>query len=334
MQRKIEPSNATPQEYLQHLRSIWTTHPHPDHVEGVDSVILDMEKKFPDLFKKALPVSKVDTMQKTLDDLYMDLSKPLEKRSAKLPLEGIAVGELQNLDVNSCCVRVPAGGYVILVNTGIMILLYQLTKIFTSRIVIEADGQTQIIVSDTAQLLEIAKYTVQTIATYLGHNVRPIRFPITRMQKAQVSFVAGILHFAELFVLAHEFGHIIEDHFSVENLMRIRTKEEDINLFRSNWNQEYEADTCGLELVLGTVGENDKKNERSLVRASSYMGPDLVFTFFDMIEKIGDIKPGTHPPAKSRRENLRKRMPPNEPGMLLGKRFEGLADLVWKALSE
>jgi hypothetical protein len=211
-------------------------------------------------------------------------------------------------------------------------LLYQLTKIFASRIVVEVDGETKIIVSDTAELLEIAKYTVQTIATFLRYNV-PVAplIPITHIHAAQVSFVAGILHFAELFVLAHEFGHITEGHFSTTKVMNTRTKEEDISLLSSSWNQEYEADRCGLELVLDTV---DEKNERSLVRASSYMGPDLLFTFLDMIEKIGNVKLTTHPPAKLRRENLRSVMPPKEPGVLLGRRFEGLAELVWKALSE
>jgi hypothetical protein len=331
MKRKIDPMNATPQEYLQHLKAIWTTHPYPDHID--DSVINELKKKFPRLLEtsKKSPMETYN-LENTIDDLYMDLAKPLKNRHTKLPAEGVAVGELQTLKVNSCCVAVPAGGYVILVNTGLMILLYQLTKVFASRIRVKADRETDIIVRDSGELLKTAKFTFQTIASYLLTNpsIGP-RIPIVSMRKEQVSFVAGILHFAELFVLAHEFGHIIEGHFSTAKVMKIRTKEEDISLLKSNWNQEYEADLCGLQLVLETVTE---KSERSLVRASSYMGPDLFFTFLDLIEKIGNIKPTSHPPAKLRRENIRKAMPPMESGLILGIRFQGLSELVWKTMSE
>lgn len=322
--------NATPQEYLQHLKAIWTTHLHPDIFDG--SVINEIRKKFPSFSKIPRKEMETYTFETLIGDLYKDLAGPLLTRRAKLPAKGVAVGELQTLDANSCCVRVPAGGYVVLVNTGLMILIYQLTKIFASRVRVKADRETDIIIKNSRELIETVKYTFQTVATYLKYNapVAP-RLPITTLQEEQLSFVEGILHFAELFVLAHEFGHIIEGHFSTAKVMKIRTKEEDISLLKSNWNQEYEADLCGLQLVLETV---PKKSERSLIRASSYMGPDLLFTFLDLTEKIGNIKPASHPSAKLRRENLRKAMPPMEPGLLLGKRFQGLAELVWKALSE
>jgi hypothetical protein len=329
MERKIDLMNATPQEYLQHLRSIWTTLPRPDYSD--DSVIVEIKKRFPKFLEDS-KMAETYTLEKTIDDLYKNLAEPLMNRHTKLPTEGVAVGELETRDVNSCCVRVPAGEYVILVNVGLMIFLYQLTKIFCSRISVKPDRETDIIVRNSKELMETAKYTFQTVAAYLSYNVpAPPRIPIITMDEEQVSFVAGILHFAELFVLAHEFGHIIEDHFSTTKVIKVRIKEEDISIFRADWNQEYEADRCGLELMLETVKE---KSERSLVRASSYLGPDLFFTFLDLIEKIGNFKPTSHPPAKLRRENLRKAMPPTEAGLILAKRFQGLSELVWKTLTE
>ena len=330
MKREIDPNHATPEEYLQYLKSIWTTHQYPDHLD--DTVIIEIKKKFPDFLRARSETTETNTLETIIDDLCKDLSEPLMKRQTKLPLEGVAVGELQTLDANSCCVRAPAGGYVILVNTGLMILLYQLTKIFASRIRVKPDRETGIIVRDSKELMETSKYAFQAIATYLMYDA-PVgpRIPIITMDEEQVGFVGGILHFAELFVLSHEFGHIIEGHFSTAKTIRMRIKEEDVDLFRTDWNQEYEADLCGLELVLDTVKE---KSDRSLVRASSYMGPDLFFTFLDLIEKIGNIKPTSHPSAKLRRDNLRKAMPPMEAGVILGRRLQGLSELVWKTLSQ
>jgi hypothetical protein len=329
VKRKIDPNHATPDEYLEHLKSIWTTHPYPAHLD--DSVIIEIKKKFPDFLENS-KTTEIDTFETIIDDLRKDLSEPLIKRQTKLPLEGVAVGELQTLDANSCCVRVPAGGYVVLVNTGLMILLYQLTKIFVLRVRVKPDRETDIIVRNSEELMETAKYAFQAITTYLMHDAPGgPRIPVTTMDEEQVHFVAGILHFAELFVLAHEFGHVIEGHFSTAKIMKMRIREEDIGVFSADWNQEYEADRCGLELVLETVKE---KSQRSLTRASSYMGPDLFFTFLDLIEKIGNIKPTSHPPAKLRRENLRKVIPPTESGLILARRFQGLSELVWDTLSQ
>ena len=331
MKRKTDPTTATPQQYLQYLKSIWTTHPYPDALG--DAVAIELDKKWPG-FLKTLKESppEASTMRGVINGLLKDLAGPLGERNKAIPIEDVAVGELQTLDANACCVEVPAGGYVILINTGLMILVYKLIKSFASMIQFNrAYGRTSIGFFEGYHTLEeIAEYTHQTIGTYLLYNAPVGRMlPVASLSRDQMDVTAALLHFAELFVLAHEFGHIMEGHLSRAKKLKVMLKKEEISVFRPEWNQEHEADVYGLGLILEKV--QNRKNS-SLVRASACAGPDLLLTIFDLIEKIGKINPTSHPPANLRRLNLRKFALAEEKGLMLAKAFEKLSDEIWTTI--
>lgn len=273
------------------------------------------------------------TLQEIIDDICRDLIKSQKSKKCGQLLENVAVGELQTLDANSLCVKVPAGGYVVLLNTGLMILLHKSIKAFASRMTIQTQAKNGDHKPEKGPSLEeTARYMYEIIATYISYNapVGPM-LPIESLSESQILFSEGLLHFSEMFVLAHEFGHILENHLSQVNVSKMMMKDREIDFFRPDWNQEYDADLRGLKLILETAEDTGKN---SLYRALAYAGPDLSLTIFDLVDRISKTKFSSHPPARLRRKNLRKSVPTKDKGLTLARAFQKLADDMWRIISK
>lgn len=122
------------------------------------------------------------------------------------------------------------------------------------------------------------------------------------------SFTSLLRDSMELFILCHEYGHIISGHLDSDGKKSMIAGVEDEEVFLS-WSEEIEADVRGLELFLN-VRANDGYD-----LALSFMGADLFFGCIEAIEKsVAILKNGTdetslsatHPPVSFRREALRK----------------------------
>jgi hypothetical protein len=110
----------------------------------------------------------------------------------------------------------------------------------------------------------------------------------------------------ELFVIAHEFGHVIRNHSSAMlETMRL-LDEEDIETIRWNWQQEHSADGIGMTLAVGAF------RERYSDLALGFAGTDLFFSLQKLLDRAlsvlttGDedsvtLSP-THPSAAARRK--------------------------------
>jgi len=114
---------------------------------------------------------------------------------------------------------------------------------------------------------------------------------------------------AECFVVAHEYGHIIAENISPKKDISRKPSDEESRLYEivSNWNDEFEADQIALEIIL------QNKDEVGLGVFGNYLGVEFLFACLDIIERIDneDSKiefSETHPPAKSRINNLRNHL--------------------------
>ncbi len=99
-----------------------------------------------------------------------------------------------------------------------------------------------------------------------------------------------ILRATELFVMGHEYGHIVKGHLQPKLNSEIEIANISADEIERKWEQEYEADSLGLFFMIKILHEIVDK-ARSIKR------------FGNENRSNGSE---SHPPAKLRRENLRK----------------------------
>jgi hypothetical protein len=132
---------------------------------------------------------------------------------------------------------------------------------------------------------------------------------------------------AELFVLGHEYGHIIEGHLRVPRDVACVFPGVPTANLPNAWKEELEADAHGFELMLAAAGH------RGLTPELAYTGAEMFFTAIEILEcaliaiKFGaewpqrvqakydaikeslirrEVDLGTHPPPAMRRDYLRQ----------------------------
>ncbi len=108
---------------------------------------------------------------------------------------------------------------------------------------------------------------------------------------------------AELFVVAHEYSHIILDHLSQNEVFSKRFLYDDSMLYEiiRSWNEELSADELALKIVLA----HNQKEKTGLF--TGYFGIEFLFICFNIIEKACNIEfSETHPSSNMRINNLRK----------------------------
>jgi hypothetical protein len=114
---------------------------------------------------------------------------------------------------------------------------------------------------------------------------KPVNYPITEDQADQANDIASQ---AEVFIFAHELGHILT---SSESLAAERPGEE-----------EYEADRIALELVLGC------RHQPLFIPTVKkvYAGAVFAVRVWAGLERLGYQFTGTHPPPSKRLKALRE----------------------------
>lgn len=117
----------------------------------------------------------------------------------------------------------------------------------------------------------------------------------------------------ELFVLGHEYGHVLAGHLSqVSRTTPCRARLHDVDALEYSWKQEYEADAIGCRLAYSAM------RDLGYDSALSFWGADSFFSGMDVMDRAtslllhGDEERQTlssHPPSGHRRERLRAVLP-------------------------
>ncbi|SPM41938.1 Mycobacterium numidiamassiliense ORFan [Mycobacterium numidiamassiliense] len=221
------------------------------------------------------------------------------------------------------------GGFLVLVNSGMMVILQQVVAFLT-----RGDPDNP----DSEKTREAADGVAAVLASYveLGdpfYGPLPVNGGLDGLRDSLLSGAA------ERFVIAHEYAHILALHFSDSDHDRtdIETSAGVISVLKKSHEQEFEADDLGYKLILG-VEEYDRFDFTVIdaglksddwdawlegVRQKSVIAGPFIFLILDLLlENLqepafmldSDSKwSGSHPPSLARIGKLLEAFPDATP---------------------
>jgi hypothetical protein len=158
-----------------------------------------------------------------------------------------------------------------------------------------------------------------------------------------VNFRVNLINSLELFIVGHEYGHIISGHLENSTTEMLKVNNIDIEGIKLNWENEYEADAIGIKLMLEAtklIGQ----------LPFCYVGADLFFTFLDVHERAlalfstgeecKSIGSDSHPPTAMRREKIKKCIKSNihEKDIFIydvfSKFIDNIIEILWNDMKE
>lgn len=240
------------------------------------------------------------------DSLPTDQSRKLHNK--------VYAGLYPTGEFNAEAVLVPGnGGYLFLINFGLMMLINVTSKIIFSQAGgMDTKQKTQV----TKPLLtnkEAGEYLRDTIRQYLTLDEWRPTYKQNRIvlhTDALRIFKTMLTDNAEKFVLAHEFSHAILGHLDRKNLkfkkLALPNGKSSISVIEKNWNDEFEADALAGLLFFNNFPKNISNQFELLQVEMALAAPIMIFELQKAIEKVGNIRSTSHPPAEERIKNLGK----------------------------
>jgi hypothetical protein len=212
-----------------------------------------------------------------------------------------------------------AGGPVLtLFNVGLFGMLNGLSKLLSLAFPFKrtADGKTRFAVGNehfSAQLLStpgIKHRFVELFRAYIVDGDMSFA-PRYLLGKERLRLQQIILKSAELFVVGHEYGHVINGDLTRARSRAAALAGRKVSELHFGWRREYQADARGLEIMIQAM-----RNDRVFIPAS-VIGAGLFFAASHMMERIAEglrsgsfelEQPNTrssHPPPVARELHLR-----------------------------
>ena len=195
-------------------------------------------------------------------------------------------------------------GFLILLDIGLLDFLSQYTQLLFSlfaKISIER-------LDESAQM--IAELALCYLTDTPVSEIRD-RMPRTLGMSAQIQH--DHYHNCMKFIIAHEIGHALGNHFDDSELVPKYTPNGDIEILNMSWAHEYEADIIGLKILLAEslyaeVYQNKFGNSKEAIASI------MIFFSVDLIlRKLYSFVKGnredvvfndTHPPSEYRIKNI------------------------------
>jgi len=251
-------------------------------------------------------------LQNVIDMLVHSVEQPIEERGLHLADDAI-VRAFPTFSINAQTIRVD-GGFIILINDGAMMLLHQAAKIMGRSLAlsqVEAFSGKPPMSTEQA-ISALAEVVLAYIA--LGDTTYATRFPADASRRGMVA--SRITNDAELFLVAHEYGHLIGGHLDnpAGTTSLIMPTGSQLNLIRKSHEQEFAADEMAVELMTirlaGRLGD-DLETNRLLYRINA--GGPLFFLMLDDLitrarNEVDGLPPSplanNHPPSRERAAKL------------------------------
>lgn len=189
---------------------------------------------------------------------------------------------------------------------------------------------------------EILQRFQELIIAYLIKG-KVVRAPQYYLKAPYTMIAENLRDSMELFVMGHEYAHILLNHLKgKESFAQVLDFESAYNII-FKWEEEFEADSLGLLLMIGAMKNIGYDN------SLSYWGAECFCSGYEVIEKGKSIlrtgtdefywrkgkkdgPVGDHPPAETRRTKLREMMKIHfdEKPINLSKIVEEIIKILWE----
>lgn len=228
--------------------------------------------------------------------------------------EDVAVGTTQFGEINAMAIASPGleKNRIILFDSGLFIFINSLAKVVSSLFPkkISEQGYIEYNVSERdidSMIFNDTRYNelfVNLITTYLieGHSRFSEKFVINNFDDK----LTDILRYtSELFILAHEYGHILLNHLSISSCEKRKIAERlEVETWQIDWKQEFQADGFASIAVI-RINHVLKDLEAPI----AFAGVAFFFFAIDVLYKcIGIEFSETHPSPTLRLETLYNRL--------------------------
>ena len=190
--------------------------------------------------------------------------------------------------------------FQIYMSWGIMIFLIKMIKLFISRMSVTNGKRIvdEAIISDQ-EMIDAVKRLMLAFWGWEGTFWQARGIALIDLTKSQIELSAYLLHYAECFILAHEFGHLImgscpetvEKELYIASaatedrnrtfLESLRLTKEDRKRALEEWPKELAADLIGLQLCLE---QRDDNIGRIVIRSSA----EFLFISMLMLERFSE----------------------------------------------
>ena len=246
------------------------------------------------------------TPEQIFQGLVDRLSPSLSKQGLKPSdlRELIAIGTLQHDEPNARARLVPGGlGFVVLVHTGMWAFLSACSKVIALSTQPQGTSEPML---DSVVRDKLLRALVRLTAFAPGF--------LSRLETQHLSgyyqdaFAHHLAISTKQFVVAHELAHLICGHLSEQRDKLIRLASDSVTPLPTDWEQEHEADTIGMSLLINT---NKQQDRREILW--TYLGCDAFLGISHILERAFALSANSHPPAIVRRSRLREHLKANFP---------------------
>jgi hypothetical protein len=279
-----------------------------------------------------------------MENLSEDIGKSADEASLVIPTNPL-LGTLPTGQINAMTLRVPGSDdYLIVFEWQLFLFALLLSKAVARALPLrqtedegfsfsaQKDDIAQRIDSDKSVVYRFADVLLAYAATGEPSRARPY------LPEVHYGRLADVLRRSmELFVMGHEYAHIILGHLS--SAQSTETTLSEAEMLEYSWVQEYQADMMGSSLMIRAMLRG------GMDASMSYWGCDFFFSAIDVMDKAVSVlkgeeetavKLGSHPPTKERREMLRRVLPEiigekhANDALGLSRILEDVTDLLWQ----
>ena len=228
-----------------------------------------------------------------------DLRQALTEDETKL-----CAGALYLWDLNAEALRAANEGWLLVINQGLMLFVYNVARVVASQLEPRDDGQPAVTEAEAYRELERVYESYLISGLPSGGDVA-----LTRQQYA---FANSLTIATEHFVLYHELGHHVAGDLDNSDVLHLAIGDVQVTAAPVSWDREYRADQFGLDSIVA-LGDGMVTVETMM----AYAGAEFLFEIMDVLERArtlmmerGQIPSRpidtSHPPAAGRLNSVRR----------------------------
>lgn len=319
----MQEENLSEEEYLRKLQREEATHrgkiskdtllKYLEERPGlIDTISQEQRKKTIDEIAAAS-----ENLYGMFDKIIQTLAQMVKESASKAILnkiENVCVGSLNTYNPNGWVIPAPNGKPIIILHNGIFGLAHDSTRFLASFLKSE-DGQVSIDIGSPDLFIERTHKFMYSCLHFLTDGRLLPGKQFIELDQGQTVASVMFRDAYELFILCHEYGHIVLDHLNSNNLQR---SNHESMFYKHPFVQEFEADRWSQEFLLNlnrTLVDfkvpSMYTRSGGIIALSSILALEKCAKLFPLLEeeKIVETESlrfdyDTHPPTHERRKRL------------------------------